>query len=78
MEDSADFEGVGDVDEEEPVVADAEPEFVPPLQCLYVALAGADEAVERGKNTHGGVTVDAAHVCLGWISPDDPLHCGSL
>jgi len=77
MEDAPDFEGVGDVDEEKPVVGDAEPEFVAPLKRLHVALAGAGEAVERGENAHGSLAVDAAHIGLGLLGPDDPLHCGS-
>ena len=39
MEDAADFEGVGDVEEEEPVVGDAEAEFVSALEGFYVSLS---------------------------------------
>ena len=77
VEDAADFEGVGDVDEEEAVVPGAEAEFFPSLEGLYVALSGADEAVEGGENAHGGVSVDAANIGLGRFGPDDPLHWGS-
>jgi hypothetical protein len=37
-------------DEEEPVVADAEPEFFSFLESLYVAFAGIREAMQGGEN----------------------------
>ncbi len=77
MKDAAEFDILLDVDEEEPVVADAEAEFVPPLQGFYVALTGADEAVKRCENAHGHLAVDASNIGPGRFSPDDPLHCGS-
>ena len=80
MEDAPDFEGIGDVGKEKPVVADAEAELrrLDVLEALHVAFAGAGEAIQRGENAHGGLAVDAAHIGLGRFGPDDPLHCGSL
>jgi len=78
MEDAPDFEGIRDVDKEKPVVGDAKPEFVPPLKRFHIALAGVDEAIKCGKNTHGGLAVDAAYIGLGRVGPDDPLHLGSV
>ncbi len=60
------------------VVGNAEAEFVAALEGLHVALAGTGEAVEGGENTQGGVAVDAAHVGLGRVCPDDPLPIGPL
>ncbi len=78
MDDSPDFESIVDVDEEEAVVADAEAEFFSCLEGLYVSLSGADEAVECDEDAHGGVSVDAADIGLGWFCPDDALHWDCL
>jgi len=51
-------------DEEEPVVADAKPEFFSSLECLYVAFAGIREAIQGGENAHGGGLVQAAESAL--------------
>ena len=48
MENAADFKGIVNVDDEEPV-GNAEPEFVSTLEGLYVAFAGSDKAIERGE-----------------------------
>jgi hypothetical protein len=64
MEDAPDFEGIGDVDKEKPVVGDAEPEFVAPLKRFHVAFADAGEAIQRGENAHGSLAVDAAPSAL--------------
>ncbi len=61
-------------DEEQPVVGDAEPEFVSSLERLYVTLARFGEAVQSGQNTHGRALVEAADVSPGCFRPNDPLH----
>ena len=68
VEDAADFEGVGvGGDEEEAVVADAEAEFVAALERFYVAGAGFGEAVQGGKDVHGGGFIEAADAGPGGI-----------
>ena len=78
MEDTANFDGAGiSAGEEEPVVADAEPEFFFSLESFYVAFAGIRETMQSGKNTHGGGLVQAADIGLGRVCPEDMFHFGS-
>src|SRR5271157_1693404 len=74
MEDAADFYGVSSSDKEEPVIGDAEPEFIASLKRLHVALARLGEAVQGGKDTHGGRLIEAADIGFGQLGPNNPLH----
>jgi hypothetical protein len=66
MEDAADFEGVcSGGHEEQPVIADAEPEFVSSLKRLHVALARIGEAMQGGQNMHGSGLIEAEDIGLG-------------
>ena len=77
MQDAAHFDGVADSDKEEPVIADAEPEFVSSLKRLHVALARFSEAMQGVQNTHGGGLVETANIGFGRVGPDNPHYCGS-
>ena len=74
MEDAADFDGVSRSDKEEPVIGDAEAEFIASLKRLHVTLARLSEALQGGKDTHGGGLIEAADIGLGRLGPDNPLH----
>jgi hypothetical protein len=74
MENAADFDGVGGRDKEEPVIGDAEPEFVSSLKRLHVAFAHLSEALQSGKDAHSGGLVEAADIGFGRFCPNDPLH----
>src|ERR1035437_2727976 len=74
MEDAADFDGVSGGGKKEPVIGDAESELVSSLKRLHVTLAGLSEAVQGGKDTHGGGLVEAADIGLGRFGPNHPLH----
>jgi hypothetical protein len=62
--DTPDFESVAESDKEKPVVSNAQPDLVSSLKGFHVSFAGADEAIERAENAHGGLSVDPAHVSL--------------
>jgi len=53
MEDAPDFDGVNNVDKEQSVIADAQPEFVAPLKGFHVALAQYSETMQCEQNAHG-------------------------
>ena len=74
MKHPSNFDGISGRGKEEPVIGDAEPEFVSPLKHLHVAFAGLREAVQGGKDTHGGGLVETADIGLGRLGPNDPLH----
>jgi len=79
MEDAANLDGVrSGANEEEPVVADAEPEFFSSLESLYIAFAGIREAMQGGEDAHGGGLVQTADIDLSRFSPGDTLHLRSL
>ncbi len=65
-------------EEEEPIVADAKPEFFSSPKRLYVALARLSKTMQASENAHGGRPVHAPDVGLRGFSPDDALHFGSL
>ena len=44
------------------------------LKLFDVALASLSEAMERGKDAHSGVAVQAANVGAGAFGPGDFLH----
>ncbi len=51
MEDATNLDGVRiGANKEEPVVADAQPEFLSSPESFYIALAGFGEAMQGGKN----------------------------
>ena len=74
MEDTADFDGVSSNDKQEPVIGDAEPEFISALECLHVTLACLSKALQSSEDAHGRGLVKAANICLGRFSPDNPRH----
>ena len=80
MEDAANLDGVGSgIDEKEPVVADAEPQFFPlSPERLHIARARFREAMEGGENAHSCRLVQTADINGGRSGPDDPLYAGSL
>jgi hypothetical protein len=79
MENTSNLDSVrSGADKEEPVVADAKPEFFSSLECLYVTFAGFHEAMQGIENAHGGGLVQAADIGLSRFRPDDALHLDSL
>ena len=79
MENTSNLDGVhSGAEEEEPIVADAKPEFFPSAECLYVAFARLSEAMQRSENAHSDRLIQLPNVDLAWFSPDDALHFGSL
>jgi hypothetical protein len=77
MEDTPDFEGIANVDKENPLVGDAEPEFVATLKRFHVAFASACKPIQRGEDAHRSLTINAAHIGLGEVGPGDSPHLGS-
>jgi Putative transposase len=78
MTDAANLDGVWiGADEEEPVVANAQPKLFSSLEGFHVARARFRKAMQRGKNVHGGGLAETADIGLSGIGPDDPLHFGS-
>ena len=76
MQDGVNVESAGRVfDEADTIVADAQAQIGGvAFELFNVALAGAGETVKRGEDAHGGVAVDAAHVCTRSWSEDDLFH----
>ena len=55
MTDAANFDGFGiGADEEESVVANAQPKFSSALESFHVARARFRKAMQRGENMHSG------------------------
>ena len=78
MADAANLDGVGiGADEEEPVVANAQPKLFSSLESFHVADARFRKVMQRGENMHGGRLAQAADIGPGWIGPNNPLHFGS-
>ncbi len=78
MQHTSNLDGVSRfVDEDKPVVADAQPQFFHSLECFHIALARIREAMQGGENAHSGGFVQAADIGLGQCSSDDSLHFGS-
>jgi len=66
------------VHKEEPVVADAEPQFLDStLEHLEIAGAGCGEAMQGGQNPHRDGFVERSDIGLALIGPGDPLHTGA-
>ena len=75
---AANLDGIGiGADEEETVIADAQPEFFSSLEAFHVARARFRKAMQRGENVHGGGLAEAADIAPSRISPNDPLHFGA-
>jgi|GEM_PF-4911377 len=64
MKDTADFEGIGDVNKEKPIVGYLKTKFVASLKRFHIALAGAGKTVQRGKNSHSCLAVNAPNIRL--------------
>jgi hypothetical protein len=79
VQDAANFDGVVTGGEkQEPIIADAQPEFVSSLERLYIALARIREAMQGGKYAHGSGPVQAADIGVCQLRPKNALHVGSL
>ncbi len=74
MENAADFDGVRRKDEEEPIVCDAEPQFISLLERFYIALPCFGKTLQGGKNAQRRGLVQPTHIQFGRIGPDNPLH----
>ena len=78
MQHSANLYGVGiGANKEEAVVAYAQPKFFPSLKSFHVTFARSCKAMERREDMHRYGLAQAAHITLGRIGPDNPLHFGS-
>ena len=78
MTDAANLDGVGIwTDEEEAVVAYAQPKFVCSLDSFHVTHARLRETKKRGEDVHRDLLTQLADVIFGWIGSDNPLHFGS-
>jgi hypothetical protein len=66
MQHTSNLDGVSRiVDEDKPVVTDAQPQFFHSLECFHIALARTREAMQGGENAHSGGFVQAADIGLG-------------
>lgn len=63
--------------EEEPIVADAQPQFFSTLESFHVAYARFREAMQGGENLHSDGFAQAADIDPSWIGPHDLFHLGS-
>ena len=78
MTDPANLDGIGIwADEEEPVVTNAQPEFVCTPQSFHVTHARLCKAEQRGEDMHRDGLAQAADITLARIGPNNPLHFGS-
>lgn len=77
MENAADFDGVRSDNKKEPVVSDAETEFIPLLKCLDVAFAGLGKAMQGVQDPHRRWFVEAANIGLRGLGPNDRPHGAS-
>jgi hypothetical protein len=75
MLDGGDVEGMVDVVEAHPVVADPQPELgrFDGLQALHIAFAGRDKMGQGAQNAQGGWLVDGAELGFGLVLPDNLL-----
>jgi hypothetical protein len=65
-------------EEEEPIVADAKPEFFSSPECPYVGFARLSETMQRSENAHSGGLVQLPDIGFGGFGPDNALHFVSL
>ena len=62
----------------QPVIGDAQSEFIATLERFHIAFAGLNEAVKGGKDAHGRSLVETPDVRFGRLSPNDSRHRGLL
>jgi hypothetical protein len=76
MTDGMNAQGVaGFFGEADAIVANAEAQFAGlSLELSHITLAGLRKPVERGKDTHGGVSIQAANVSARVLGPSDLSH----
>jgi hypothetical protein len=78
MTDATNLEGVGIwADEEEAVVADAQPKFVSALHGFHVTHARLRKAKQRREDMYRDGLAQSPDITFGRIGPDNPLHFGS-
>lgn len=66
---------VGIISEPHAVISDAKTQFTAlTLKLSHIALSGLGEALQRRKDSHGGLTVQQANLCARLLRPDDLPH----
>ncbi len=76
MEDGMNVQGAaGFLRETDAVIADAEAQLTGfSLELFYISFAGLRKPAERGKDTHGSVSIQAANVSARVLGPGDLSH----
>jgi hypothetical protein len=64
VQDATNFDPVRSSNKEEPIIGDAEAEFISPVQCLHVILTRFGKALQTGKDAHGCGFIQAANIGL--------------
>jgi len=73
VQDATNFDPVRSSNKEEPIIGDAEAEFISPVQCLHVILTRFGKALQTGK-MRMAVDLSRPRTSALRFSPDDPRH----